>query len=170
MMNSVGLALLTASRKSFSVTVFRRARMAYMPASVHTLLMSAPVELGHSLHTVAVSGCPKQCIGAHAVVCMQAPSRWQHVCNCKRTSHSMHSTSLAQEQHLRRSSCFCAIGVMALQTLWHALCAERQEAQACLPGEELKADVALAVHGARVDLEDLRARLQIGQAKLHLPI
>ena len=31
------------------MTVFRRARMAYMPASVHTLRMSAPVELGHSL-------------------------------------------------------------------------------------------------------------------------
>ena len=55
-MNSMGLALLTASRKSFSVTVFRRARMAYMPASVHTLLMSAPVEFGHSLHAVALSG------------------------------------------------------------------------------------------------------------------
>ena len=39
--------LLTASRKSFSVTVFRRARMANMPASVQTLLMSAPVLLGH---------------------------------------------------------------------------------------------------------------------------
>mmetsp|Transcript_383 Transcript_383/g.989 ORF Transcript_383/g.989 Transcript_383/m.989 type:complete len:216 (-) Transcript_383:337-984(-) len=36
----------TASRKSFSVTVLRRARMAYMPASVHTERMSAPVELG----------------------------------------------------------------------------------------------------------------------------
>ncbi len=44
--------LLTASRKSFSVTVFLRARMAYIPASVHTLLMSAPVELGHSLHAI----------------------------------------------------------------------------------------------------------------------
>ena len=44
------ITLLTASRKSFSVTVFRRARMAYMPASVQTLLMSAPVEFGHSLH------------------------------------------------------------------------------------------------------------------------
>mmetsp|Transcript_35023 Transcript_35023/g.77935 ORF Transcript_35023/g.77935 Transcript_35023/m.77935 type:complete len:377 (-) Transcript_35023:315-1445(-) len=41
------MTLFTASRKSFSVTVFRRARMAYMPASVHTLRMSAPVELGH---------------------------------------------------------------------------------------------------------------------------
>ena len=41
--------LLTASRKSFSVTVFLRARMANMPASVHTERTSAPVELGHSL-------------------------------------------------------------------------------------------------------------------------
>ena len=47
--HSIGGTLLTASRKSFSVTVFLRARMANMPASVHTLLMSAPVELGHSL-------------------------------------------------------------------------------------------------------------------------
>ena len=46
--NAVG-TLLTASRKSFSVTVFLRARMAYMPASVHTLRMSAPVALGHNL-------------------------------------------------------------------------------------------------------------------------
>nr|GMD37188.1 hypothetical protein CLUG_03378 [Ipomoea batatas] len=36
------MTLLTASRKSFSVTVFLRARMAYIPASVQTLLMSAP--------------------------------------------------------------------------------------------------------------------------------
>ena len=43
-----GHTLFTASRKSFSVTVFRRARMAYIPASVHTLRMSAPVLLGHS--------------------------------------------------------------------------------------------------------------------------
>ena len=41
------LTLLTASRKSFSVTVFRRALIANMPASVHTLRMSAPVLLGH---------------------------------------------------------------------------------------------------------------------------
>jgi hypothetical protein len=34
--------LLTASKKSFSVTVFLRARIAYMPASVQTLLISAP--------------------------------------------------------------------------------------------------------------------------------
>lgn len=43
------ITLLTASKKSFSVTVFRRALMAYMPASVHTLRMSAPVLLGHNL-------------------------------------------------------------------------------------------------------------------------
>lgn len=36
------MTLFTASRKSFSVTVFLRARMAYIPASVHTLLISAP--------------------------------------------------------------------------------------------------------------------------------
>lgn len=36
------MTLLTASRKSFSVTVFLLALMAYIPASVHTLLMSAP--------------------------------------------------------------------------------------------------------------------------------
>ncbi|KAK7834155.1 hypothetical protein CFP56_024869 [Quercus suber] len=36
------MTLFTASRKSFSVTVFLRARMANMPASVHTLLISAP--------------------------------------------------------------------------------------------------------------------------------
>mmetsp|Transcript_28603 Transcript_28603/g.71187 ORF Transcript_28603/g.71187 Transcript_28603/m.71187 type:complete len:236 (-) Transcript_28603:583-1290(-) len=33
---------------SFSVTVFRRARMANMPASMQTLRMSAPVVFGHS--------------------------------------------------------------------------------------------------------------------------
>uniref|UniRef100_A0A0V0HTY5 Putative ovule protein n=1 Tax=Solanum chacoense TaxID=4108 RepID=A0A0V0HTY5_SOLCH len=36
------MTLLTASKKSFSVTVFLLARIAYIPASVHTLLMSAP--------------------------------------------------------------------------------------------------------------------------------
>mmetsp|Transcript_46775 Transcript_46775/g.105793 ORF Transcript_46775/g.105793 Transcript_46775/m.105793 type:complete len:205 (-) Transcript_46775:766-1380(-) len=36
----------TESRKSFSVMAFRRARMANMPASVHTLRSSAPVVLG----------------------------------------------------------------------------------------------------------------------------
>jgi hypothetical protein len=36
------MTLLTASKKSFSVTVFLRARIAYMPASVQTLRMSAP--------------------------------------------------------------------------------------------------------------------------------
>lgn len=36
------MTLLTASRKSFSVTVFLLARIAYIPASVHTLLISAP--------------------------------------------------------------------------------------------------------------------------------
>ena len=38
------MTLLTASRKSFSVAIFRRARMANMPASVHTLRISAPVK------------------------------------------------------------------------------------------------------------------------------
>lgn len=38
------MTLFTASRKSFSVTVFLRARIAYIPASVHTLLISAPRE------------------------------------------------------------------------------------------------------------------------------
>jgi hypothetical protein len=38
------MTLFTASRKSFSVTVFLRARIAYIPASVHTLLISAPEE------------------------------------------------------------------------------------------------------------------------------
>eukprot|EP00160_Parvularia_atlantis_P015903 Unigene4784_Nuclearia_a/m.14626 Unigene4784_Nuclearia_a/g.14626 ORF Unigene4784_Nuclearia_a/g.14626 Unigene4784_Nuclearia_a/m.14626 type:complete len:383 (+) Unigene4784_Nuclearia_a:128-1276(+) len=40
------MTLLTASRKSRSVATFRRARMAYMPASVQTLRSSAPVVLG----------------------------------------------------------------------------------------------------------------------------
>merc|ERR1719228_2222537 len=43
------ITLCTASRKSFSVTTFLRALMANMPASVHTLRSSAPVELGHNL-------------------------------------------------------------------------------------------------------------------------
>ncbi len=38
------------------------------------------------------------------------------------------------------------------------------------PGQKLKADIALAVHGARMDLKDLGARLQIRQPKLHLPV
>mmetsp|Transcript_18819 Transcript_18819/g.58550 ORF Transcript_18819/g.58550 Transcript_18819/m.58550 type:complete len:284 (-) Transcript_18819:457-1308(-) len=38
----------TASRKSFSETVFLRARMANMPASVHTLRISAGVAFGQS--------------------------------------------------------------------------------------------------------------------------
>jgi hypothetical protein len=37
------MTLLMASKKSFSVMTFRRARMAYMPASVQTLRKSAPV-------------------------------------------------------------------------------------------------------------------------------
>ena len=41
------MTLFTASRKSFSVTVFLRARMANMPASVHTLLISAPERETH---------------------------------------------------------------------------------------------------------------------------
>lgn len=41
------MTLFTASRKSFSVTVFLRARMAYIPASVHTLLISAPERETH---------------------------------------------------------------------------------------------------------------------------
>ena len=36
------MTLFTASRKSFSVTVFLLALIAYIPASVHTLLISAP--------------------------------------------------------------------------------------------------------------------------------
>lgn len=36
------MTLLTASRKSFSVAIFLRALMANMPASVHTLRISAP--------------------------------------------------------------------------------------------------------------------------------
>eukprot|EP01139_Manchomonas_bermudensis_P015149 Amastigsp_a509598_547.p2 type:complete len:203 gc:universal Amastigsp_a509598_547:90-698(+) len=40
------MTFVTASRKSFWVTVLRRARIANMPASVHTERMSAPVELG----------------------------------------------------------------------------------------------------------------------------
>lgn len=42
------LTLFTASKKSFSLTVFLRWRIANMPASEHTLRMSAPVEFGHS--------------------------------------------------------------------------------------------------------------------------
>ena len=38
----------TASSMSFSLIVFRRARMANIPASVQTLRMSAPVLFGHS--------------------------------------------------------------------------------------------------------------------------
>lgn len=36
------ITLFTASKKSFSVATFRRARMANIPASVHTLRISAP--------------------------------------------------------------------------------------------------------------------------------
>lgn len=38
----------TASKKSFSVAIFRRALMANMPASVATDLNSAPVAFGQS--------------------------------------------------------------------------------------------------------------------------
>mmetsp|Transcript_79618 Transcript_79618/g.257908 ORF Transcript_79618/g.257908 Transcript_79618/m.257908 type:complete len:268 (-) Transcript_79618:429-1232(-) len=41
------MTLLMASMRSFSDTLFLRARMAYMPASVQTLLHSAPVVFGH---------------------------------------------------------------------------------------------------------------------------
>ena len=53
------MTLSTAARKSFSVATFRRARMANMPASVATLLSSAPVLLGHNLemssHRISLS-------------------------------------------------------------------------------------------------------------------
>lgn len=42
------MTLLTASRKSFSVAIFLRALMANIPASVHTLRISAP-ERKHDL-------------------------------------------------------------------------------------------------------------------------
>mmetsp|Transcript_39102 Transcript_39102/g.92524 ORF Transcript_39102/g.92524 Transcript_39102/m.92524 type:complete len:382 (+) Transcript_39102:527-1672(+) len=42
------MTLLIASSMSFSVMVLRRARIAYMPASVQTERKSAPVQLGHS--------------------------------------------------------------------------------------------------------------------------
>mmetsp|Transcript_20664 Transcript_20664/g.41622 ORF Transcript_20664/g.41622 Transcript_20664/m.41622 type:complete len:203 (+) Transcript_20664:191-799(+) len=40
------MTLLMASSMSFSLICFRRARIAYIPASVHTDLRSAPVQLG----------------------------------------------------------------------------------------------------------------------------
>merc|ERR1719491_1027557 len=43
------MTLFTLSKKSFSLTLFLRARMENMPASVQTLCSSAPVVLGHSL-------------------------------------------------------------------------------------------------------------------------
>mmetsp|Transcript_14114 Transcript_14114/g.19654 ORF Transcript_14114/g.19654 Transcript_14114/m.19654 type:complete len:203 (-) Transcript_14114:676-1284(-) len=43
------MTLFMASKKSFSRTVFLRARMANIPASVQTLRTSAPVQLGQSL-------------------------------------------------------------------------------------------------------------------------
>ena len=43
------MTLSTAVKKSFSVATFLLARMANIPASVATLLNSAPVLLGHSL-------------------------------------------------------------------------------------------------------------------------
>mmetsp|Transcript_71849 Transcript_71849/g.150118 ORF Transcript_71849/g.150118 Transcript_71849/m.150118 type:complete len:247 (-) Transcript_71849:637-1377(-) len=43
------MTLLIASSMSFSVICFRRARIAYIPASVHTERRSAPVQFGHSL-------------------------------------------------------------------------------------------------------------------------
>ena len=42
------MTLSIAFKKSSSVTALRRARIANMPASVHTLRISAPVVLGHS--------------------------------------------------------------------------------------------------------------------------
>ena len=47
MQNDGEHTLLTDSRKSFSVTVFRLALIANIPASVQTLRISAPVLLGH---------------------------------------------------------------------------------------------------------------------------
>lgn len=43
------ITLLIASRKSFSVATFLLDLMANMPASVHTLRISAPVLFGHNL-------------------------------------------------------------------------------------------------------------------------
>lgn len=41
------ITLFTASKKSFSVATFRRARIANIPASVHTDRISAPADKFH---------------------------------------------------------------------------------------------------------------------------
>jgi hypothetical protein len=38
------------------------------------------------------------------------------------------------------------------------------------PRQQFESDVALDAHGPRVDLEDVRAPLQVGQPELHLPV
>lgn len=51
------MTLFTASKKSFSVAIFRRARIANMPASVHTLRISAPFKKkGQISPTLTTSG------------------------------------------------------------------------------------------------------------------
>ena len=50
------MTLLTASRKSFSVAILRLALMANMPASVQTLLISAPEGKRTSYITILISG------------------------------------------------------------------------------------------------------------------
>lgn len=59
----------------------------------------------------------------------------------------------------RKHSCLCAHGP--------DVGARDVRAQA---GEQVPADVALAVDGAAVDFEDLRAPLEVGEADLNLPI
>lgn len=138
--------------------------MANMPASVHTLLMSAPVEFGHNLHKQTRSSGKAQQQEQHnggplghqwfAAPCSTITSQpWLP------TFHS----------HCLVRYVFTHFGSMAFFSC-KMFSMSRCAVTGCAPREQLEADVALAVHGAGVDLEDLGARLQVRQAKLHLPV
>ena len=141
----------TASRKSFSETVFLRARMANMPASVQTLRTSAPVALGHNLQP--------SCLGqpgsmgrwlAWRETGSNSTLTWTSTCHPKSKVHSRFKVPVV-------TVACAAVHADLLQSL-----------TGCAPGQQFIADIPLAVHRAGVYLEDLCARLQVWQPKLHL--
>ena len=112
--------LATASRKSFSDTVFLRCLMANMPASVHTLRTSAPVAFGHNLHRHrTASADPAHC--HHPARChhrqgSQLPAA-QRMQPARHLAGSRHAWPRARSGCRARSSwCACVSGRSACAT------------------------------------------------------
>lgn len=141
---------MTASKKSFSVTVFLRALIANMPASVHTLLMSAPVELGHNLSR-------RQGFVTTLRKVLVISSQQQPLLALP--AFNRHSSVPHATQTHSKGSFYNFTG--------HTSGRMQDERT---PSKQLKSDVALAIHCAGVDVEDLCARLQVRQTKLNFAV